>query len=106
MRQVRSAGSNGRTIRSLQDNVESGTSRVRDALDAMPDVRSAAKQTYGKAQSSPGELLERQPLVLGPIGLAIGAVAAGGDARRHSKCVAVRTSGMATTSPNPGGRLP
>jgi hypothetical protein len=67
-----------RTIRSLHDNVESGTSRVRDALGAMPDVRSAAKQTYGTAQSSLGELLERQPLVLGAIGLAIGAVAAGG----------------------------
>jgi ElaB/YqjD/DUF883 family membrane-anchored ribosome-binding protein len=65
------------TISSLQDTVDSGTSSVRDALDAMPDVRYAARQTYGKAQSSLAEALEHQPLLLGAIGLAIGAMAAG-----------------------------
>jgi uncharacterized phage infection (PIP) family protein YhgE len=65
------------TISSLQDTLESGTSSVREAFDAMPDARSAANRTYGKAQSSLAAALERQPLVLGAIGLAIGAIAAG-----------------------------
>ena len=71
------SGAASSTIGSLQDAVESGTARVRDALDGMPDVRSTARQAYGKAQSSLAETLERQPLLLGAIGLAIGAMAAG-----------------------------
>ena len=71
------SGAASSTIGSLQDTVESATSGVRDALDAMPDVRSTARQAYGKAQSSLAEALERQPLLLGAIGLAIGAMAAG-----------------------------
>ena len=59
----------------MKDRFGEGTNYARDTfgeLDILP-----GKETFTRAQSSLADLLERQPLVLGAIGLAVGAAVAG-----------------------------
>jgi hypothetical protein len=62
------------------ERFDQGVAGARDMLDragqALPE-----KETLKQAQSSLGDLLERQPLVLGALGLAIGATVAGALAK-------------------------
>jgi hypothetical protein len=51
------------------------------------------KETFRRAQSSLADLLERQPLVLGAVGLAVGAAL-----RERSELPTSRTSGWASTA--------
>jgi hypothetical protein len=56
----------------LNETTVSAREKIAALGDALPD-----KETYRKVQSSLADLLERQPLVLGVVGVAVGAVIAG-----------------------------
>ena len=60
----------------IRDRIGESTTLAREKISALgtalPD-----KETYSKAQSTLADLLERQPLVLGVMGAAIGAALAG-----------------------------
>jgi hypothetical protein len=60
----------------IKSRLEEGTSYVREKVAGLGNPL-PGKETLTKAQSSLAELLDRQPLVLGVIGLAIGAAVAG-----------------------------
>ena len=55
----------------MKDRFDEGTAYARDNF-TLP-----GKETFTRAQSSLSDLLERQPLVLGAVGFAIGAAVAG-----------------------------
>lgn len=60
----------------MKDRFDEGTNYARDMVGQLDEIL-PGKQTFTRAQSSLSELLERQPLVLGAIGLAVGAAVAG-----------------------------
>jgi hypothetical protein len=60
----------------MKDRFDEGTNYARDIVGQLDDIL-PGKETFARAQSSLADLLERQPLVLGAIGLAVGAAAAG-----------------------------
>jgi hypothetical protein len=57
----------------IRDRLDEGVAYARENLGK----RGPGKESLAKAQSSLADMLERQPLVLGAIGLAIGATVAG-----------------------------
>jgi hypothetical protein len=57
----------------IRDQFDEGVSYARESFDKL----GPGKESLAKAQSSLADMLERQPLVLGAIGLAIGAAVAG-----------------------------
>ena len=78
----------GETLRDVgnaaSDGVSGAADKIRDRLDEGVAYAQdsfgrlgSGKETLAKAQSSLADMLERQPLVLGAIGLAIGAAVAG-----------------------------
>jgi hypothetical protein len=60
----------------IKDRVEESVTHARENLDKLGSAL-PRKETLAQAQSSFSDLLERQPLALGAIGLAIGAAVAG-----------------------------
>ena len=60
----------------MKDRFDKGTSYARDNVGQLEEIL-PGKETFKRAQSSLAGLLERQPLVLGVIGLAVGAAVAG-----------------------------
>jgi hypothetical protein len=60
----------------IKDQFDEGTNYARDIVGQLDEML-PGKETFTRAQSSLAELLERQPLVLGAIGLAVGAAVAG-----------------------------
>jgi hypothetical protein len=60
----------------IKDRLDEGVTYARESLGKLGGAL-PRKETLARAQSSFSELLERQPLVLGAIGLAIGATVAG-----------------------------
>jgi hypothetical protein len=60
----------------IKDRVDEGVTYARESLDKLGGAL-PRKETLAQAQSSVSDLFERQPLVLGAIGLAIGAAVAG-----------------------------
>ena len=60
----------------MKDRFDEGTDYARDIFDQLGEIL-PGKETFTRAQSSLSDLLERQPLVLGAIGLAVGAAVAG-----------------------------
>lgn len=78
LRHARSAASDAMsgTADTLSDRFDEGTSGAREMWDRLSEVM-PRKETLAQAQSSLSDLFERQPLVLGAVGLAIGAAMAG-----------------------------
>jgi hypothetical protein len=82
VRNARTAASDAMSgaAETMSERFDEGIAGVRDAFDragqALP-----GKETLKQAQSSLSELLEKQPLVLGAVGLAIGATVAGALAK-------------------------
>jgi hypothetical protein len=64
------------TAEKLKARLNDGVAYAQETLSGIADT-SAGKQAYEKAQSSLAAALERQPLLLGAVGLAIGAAVAG-----------------------------
>ena len=60
----------------MKDRFDEGTNYARDMIGQLDEIL-PGKDTFTRAQSSLADLLERQPLVLGAIGLAVGAAVAG-----------------------------
>jgi hypothetical protein len=60
----------------MKDRFDEATSYARDRVGQLDELL-PGKETFTRAQSSLADLLERQPLVLGAIGLAVGAAVAG-----------------------------
>ena len=60
----------------MKDRFDEGTAYARDNFGKLGETL-PGKETFTRAQSSLSDLLERQPLVLGAVGLAIGAAVAG-----------------------------
>ena len=60
----------------MKDRFDEGTTYARDMVGQLDEIL-PGKETFTRAQSSLADLLERQPLVLGAIGLAVGAAVAG-----------------------------
>ena len=60
----------------IKDRFDEGTAYARDNFSKLGETL-PGKETFSRAQSSLSDLLERQPLVLGAIGLAVGAAVAG-----------------------------
>jgi hypothetical protein len=60
----------------MKGRFDEGTNYARDMVGQLDEIL-PGKETFTRAQSSLAELLERQPLVLGAIGLAVGAAVAG-----------------------------
>ena len=60
----------------MKDRFGEGTNYARDIVGQLDEIL-PGKETFTRAQSSLSDLLERQPLVLGAIGLAVGAAVAG-----------------------------
>jgi len=56
----------------IRDGVTDAVSRTADKLRAAPNPLAGFEKSYAGAQSALSDLLEKQPLVLGAIGLAIG----------------------------------
>jgi hypothetical protein len=66
----------------VSERFEEGAAGAREMFDRLGRAL-PRKETFIQAQSSLSDLLERQPLVLGAIGLAIGATVAGAIARSN-----------------------
>jgi hypothetical protein len=64
----------------MSERFDDGMAGAREMFDRLGRAL-PRKETFAKAQSSLTDLLERQPLVLGAVGLAIGATVAGALAR-------------------------
>jgi hypothetical protein len=64
----------------MSQRFDEGAASAREMFDRLGRAL-PRKETFAKAQSSLSDLLERQPLVLGAVGLAIGATVAGALAR-------------------------
>jgi len=60
----------------MKDRFDEGTNYARDMIGQLDEIL-PGKETFTRAQSSLTDLLERQPLVLGAIGLLVGAAVAG-----------------------------
>jgi hypothetical protein len=60
----------------VRDRLGESATSAREKISALGDVL-PDKQTYAKVQSGLADLLERQPLVLGVVGAAVGAALAG-----------------------------
>jgi hypothetical protein len=60
----------------MKDTFDEGAAYARDNFSQLGEML-PGKETFIRAQSSLSDLLERQPLVLGAIGLAVGALVAG-----------------------------
>ena len=60
----------------MKDRFDEGTAYARDNFSKL-GATLPGKETFTRAQSSLSDLLDRQPLVLGAVGLAIGAAVAG-----------------------------
>ena len=60
----------------MKDRFDEGTDYAWDMIGQLDEIL-PAKETFTRAQSSLADLLDRQPLVLGAIGLAVGAAVAG-----------------------------
>jgi hypothetical protein len=60
----------------MKDRFDEGTNYARDMIGQLDEIL-PGKETFTRAQSSLADLLDRQPLVLGAIGLAVGAAVAG-----------------------------
>jgi hypothetical protein len=60
----------------MKDRFDEGTDYVWDMIGQLDEIL-PGKETFTRAQSSLADLLDRQPLVLGAIGLAVGAAVAG-----------------------------
>ena len=60
----------------MKDRFDEGTAYARDNFSKLGETL-PGKETFTRAQSSLSDLLERQPLVLGAVGLAVGAAVAG-----------------------------
>ena len=85
VRNARSAASDAMSdaADTVSDRFEEGVAGAREMWDRMGRVL-PRKETLAQARSSLSDLLERQPLVLGAVGLAIGAAVAGALAKsRH-----------------------
>ena len=64
----------------MGEHFDDGVAGAREVFDRLGQVL-PSKETLRQAQSSLSDLLERQPLVLGAVGIAIGATVAGAFAR-------------------------
>jgi len=64
------------TAQKIKSRLDESTAYAREKVASLGKPLSG-KETFTKAQSSLADLLERQPLVLGVVGLAIGAAVAG-----------------------------
>jgi len=60
------------SISRLKDAAQDGWSSVRNRISEIPDPRPAMAESYGEARAMLANELERQPLVLGVLGLGIG----------------------------------
>ena len=60
----------------MKDRFDEGTDYAWDMIGQLDEIL-PGKETFTRAQSSLADLLDRQPLVLGAIGLAVGATIAG-----------------------------
>ena len=60
----------------MKDRFDEGADYARDIVGQLDEILPGS-ETFTRAQSSLGDLLERQPLLLGAIGLAVGAAVAG-----------------------------
>jgi hypothetical protein len=60
----------------MKDRFDEGTNYARDMIGQLDEIL-PGQETFTRAQSSLADLLERQPLVLGAIGLLVGAAVAG-----------------------------
>jgi hypothetical protein len=60
----------------MKDRFDEGTNYARDMIGQLDEIL-PGKETFTRVQSSLADLLDRQPLVLGAIGLAVGAAVAG-----------------------------
>ncbi|WP_335622089.1 hypothetical protein [Bradyrhizobium icense] len=82
VRNARSAASDtmGDAADTISDRFEEGVSGAREMWDRLGRAL-PRRETLAQAQTSLSDLLERQPLVLGAVGLAIGATVAGALAK-------------------------
>ncbi len=82
VRDARSAASDtmGDAANTISDRFEEGVSGAREMWDRLGRAL-PRRETLAQAQTSLSDLLERQPLVLGAVGLAIGATVAGALAK-------------------------
>ena len=61
----------------MKDGIATTVGQAGDMVRAVPNPVPSMKKVYGPAQSALSELLDKQPLVLGAVGVAIGAAVAG-----------------------------
>jgi hypothetical protein len=82
MRNTRTAASDAMSgaAETMREGFDEGVAGAREMFDRLGRAL-PRKETIAQAQSSLSDLLERQPLVLGAVGLAIGAAVAGAMAR-------------------------
>ena len=82
VRNTRAAASDAMSgaAETVSERFDEGVAGARDMFDRLGRTL-PRKETFAQAQSSLSDLLERQPLVLGAVGLAIGAAVAGAMAR-------------------------
>jgi len=64
-------------IDTMKSSIADTVGQAGDMVRAIPNPVSSMKQGYGQAQSALSDLLDKQPLVLGAVGVAIGAAVAG-----------------------------
>jgi hypothetical protein len=84
VRNARSAASDAMSnaADTISDRFDEGVAGAREMWDGLARVL-PRKEAFEQAQSSLSDLLERQPLVLGAVGLAIGATVAGALAKSN-----------------------
>ena len=63
-------------VGTMKDRIVDTVSQAGDVIQSVPNPFPSMKQGYGQAQSALSDLLDKQPLVLGAVGLAIGAAVA------------------------------
>lgn len=82
MRNTRTVASDAMSgaAETISERFDEGVAGAREMFDRLGRAL-PRKETFAQAQSSLSDLLERQPLVLGAVGLAIGAAVAGAMAR-------------------------
>ena len=61
----------------MKDTIADTVGQAGDMVRAIPNPIPPMKQAYGQTQSALSDLLDKQPLVLGAVGVAIGAAVAG-----------------------------
>jgi hypothetical protein len=64
-------------IDTMKSSIADTVGQAGDMVRAIPNPVSSMKQGYGQTQSALSDLLDKQPLVLGAVGVAIGAAVAG-----------------------------